>query len=572
MIAFTKYFTERALRTLAAEVRGLQRAAYVLAIFAILSSLLALIREHIFAHLFGAGTIIDVYQSAFRIPDYLFVIMGALVSVYVLIPELSRRDDEGQRRYIDTIVVGFSLLCMIVCGIAAIIAPYLLGLLFPKLVAAGLLLPLTGMTRIILLQPVLLGFSNIFAAITQSRHRYLLYAISPLLYNFGIILGSILLYPFFGMMGLALGVVFGAFLHAAIQIPSIVKDGFFHRLPRLYDLPALARTIFTSAPRALALSMSELAETGLLSFAGLLITGSIATFSYAYTLQGVSVTIIGASYSVAAFPALAAALAKGQRQQFIDHVATAARYVIFWSLPATALCIVLRAHIVRVILGSGQFNWTNTRLVAAAFGLFALSLGAQGLMLLIVRAYYAAGRSFVPFFISSCMAVATIAMGAASVGALHIPIVLSITEDILRVVAVPGVSVLALAFAFSFVSIIGTVFLIAHFETRFRGFLRLVYRSWLEALCAALGGGIGAYLALNSVGQISFSSTVFTVFLRGAFGGLVGILVTILLYAVQRNREYEEIVAALKTRVSLKRQLPNLAPEIVTAAEEQIPQ
>ncbi|HWP61840.1 MAG TPA: lipid II flippase MurJ, partial [Candidatus Paceibacterota bacterium] len=388
MIPRATYLTNRALRFIATEVKGLQRAVYILATLALLSSILALLRDRLLAHVFGASTTLDLYYAAFRIPDFLFVGIGALVTVYILIPELARRGEEGKHDYIDTILTGFSLLSIILCALAAFFAPAILTMLFPSFVVQGLLPTLTTLTRIMLMQPILLGFSNIFAAVTQSKHRYVLYSLSPLLYNFGIIVGVVFFYPVFGITGLAWGVVLGAFLHAGIQLPSLVADGFLNRLPRLREPRALLETIIVSVPRALALSMSEIAELGLIAFAGSLAAGSIAIFNFAYNLQAVPLSVIGASYSVAAFPGLVAALSQGRRDEFLARVATAARFVCFWSLPATALAIVLRAHIVRVILGSGQFNWNDTRLTAAAFALFALSLAAQGIMLLIARAYY----------------------------------------------------------------------------------------------------------------------------------------------------------------------------------------
>lgn len=569
MIARTKYLTERAFQMLATEVRGLQKAAYMLALFALLSSLLALLRERLFAHLFGAGVTLDLYNAAFSIPDFLFVIMGALVTVYVLIPELSRRDHNAQVDYIDTIVIGFSVLAIVVCGIAALLAPHILATLFPPFVNSGHLPELTALTRVLLIQPVLLGFSNIFGAITQFRHRYVLYALSGLLYNFGIIIGALTLYPLFGIAGLAIGVVGGALLHAGILLPSIISDGFFKRMPRLFDVRILLSTAAASMPRALALSMSQVTFIGLKVLAGTLPAGSISIFMFAYNLQAVPLAIIGASYSVAAFPGLAAALARGERDAFLNHVATAARYVVFWSLPATALVIVLRAHIVRVILGSGAFDWTDTRLTAAAFALFSLALVAQGLTLLIVRAYYAAGRSFIPFLVSMWVTVVTIALGAASVGALNIPFIRRFSEESLRVAGVPGSEVLALAFAFAIASILGVLFLIVHFEYRFRGFLRRVTLSWLQALAASIAAGIAAYMTLHIIGPITLSSTLLTVFTRGFTAGVVGICTAALMYAMLGTREYQETLATIKARVYGKRAAP-LAPDVVTATEEQV--
>src|SRR3989338_1586962 len=210
MLKTSAYLTRRVLHILSSEVRGMHSAVYVLAVFALLSSLLALLRDRLLAGTFGAGVDLDLYYAAFRIPDFLFVALGALVSVYVIIPELARRDAEKQKDYIDTVFLGFSILAVCAGTVAAVIAPRLLAHLFPQFVDAGYLSTLTSLTRIMLLQPILLGLSNIFASVTQTKNRYILYASSPLFYNFGIIFGIAVLYPIWGLSGLAWGVVLGA--------------------------------------------------------------------------------------------------------------------------------------------------------------------------------------------------------------------------------------------------------------------------------------------------------------------------------------------------------------------------
>jgi len=422
-----------------------------------------------------------------------------------------------------------------------------------------------------LLQPILLGFSNILGAITQSRRRYVLYAISQPLYNVGIIIGALVFYPLFGIYGLALGVVLGAFFHMGIQLPSVIADGYFKRVPWLRDPRRLIATAAVSIPRALALSMNQITFSGLIALAGLLPVGSIAIFNFAYNLQGVPLAIIGASYSVAAFPGLAAALAAGERSRFLDQMVTAARYVVFWSLPATALIIILRAHIVRVILGSGAFDWTDTRLTAACFALFAISLVAQGLSLLIVRAYYASGRTFVPFVVSLGVAVVTIFVGAVSVGALHVSFVSDLIGELLRVADVPGAVVIALPFAYALSSVVGVVVLLILFEKRFGGFWSRIDRSVLEALAAALCGAVAAYVILQITGPITFASTVLTVFLHGFAAGVGGIAAAGALYWFVGSREYIETVQAMKSRIpNFRKQAGVLRPDIVAASEEHI--
>lgn len=560
----------RAFQLLSREVRGLQTAFYVLATSAFLSSLLALLRDRLLAFTFGAGATLDLYYAAFRIPDLIFVGTGALVSVYVLIPELVRRAaGEEQRAYIDTIMIGFSGLAVAVAGIAAIFAPLLLHALFPQLVAAGDMPQLVLLTRIMLLQPILLGFSNILAGITQARKRYWLYSMSPLLYNAGIIIGTVVLYPWLGIAGLAWGVVLGAAMHAGVQLPSILADGFFHAVPRSFDRNAFFSTILISVPRALALSMNQLSFVGLTALAGLLASGSITVFMFAYNLQAVPLAVIGASYSVAAFPTLAAALARGQREAFVEHLALSARYLFFFALPATALVIVLRAYIVRVILGTGNFDWTDTRLTAAALALLALSLSAQSLTLLVVRAYYAAGRTFVPFLIAFLSACGTIALGALAIGAIHGTFVADWTKTLLRVADVPGASVLALAFAYSLTAILGALALAIHFERRFGGFFARVRRSWSESLLAALAAGTSAYLVLQLVGPMTLTSTTLSVFTRGFAGGVAGCIVCALVFRFLGSVEYDEILAGVRAR--LWRGRAELSPEAIASAEEEAP-
>ena len=555
-------------RFLSSEVRGLEAAVYVLAGCAILSSLLGLVRDRLFAHTFGAGTELDIYYAAFRIPDILFVATGALVSVYVLIPELARRSSAEQKNYIDTVLVGFSVLSSFLAVIALILAPYILRTLFPQLTLSGHLAALVGLTRILLLQPILLGFSNILAAITQSRRRYALYAVSPLLYNLGIISGLLVLYPLMGMRGLAWGVVIGAALHLGIQVPSVLRDGFLRELLYPHEWRALLLTASVSIPRALTLSMNQISFLGLMVLAALLSSGSIAVFMFAYNLQAVPLAIIGASYSVAAFPALASALSEGRHEEFLEHISTAARHILFWSLPVSALVIVLRAHIVRVILGSGAFDWTDTRLTAAAFGLFSLSLAAQGLMLLLARGYYAAGRTFVPFIVATVGAGVTVALGVLFTGFLRDETSLRVLQDLMRVQGLSGSAVLALPLAYAIASIAGLIILVIHFEWRWGGFFARIRRSLLHAAAAALSAGLAAYLALTLVGPLTLSSTLASVFLRGLFGGLVGIAAAMAVYALLKNREYAETVSAIRARLW---RVP-LAPEHPIASGEDISQ
>ncbi len=327
--------------------------------------------------------------------------------------------------------------------------------------------------------------------------------------------------------------------------------------------------------------MNQVTIIGITALAGGLVQGSIAVYMFSFNLQAVPLAIIGASFSVAAFPTLASAISNGQRDEFIAHVATAARHVFFWSLPATALIIVLRAHIVRVILGSGAFDWTDTRLTAAAFALLSISLAGQGITLLLVRGYYAAGRTLIPFIVSIGVMVGTLSTAWILVKVTHNTVLLSIVERILRVEDVPGSAILALAFAYALVSILGTFALVAHFEYRFRGFFAQVSQAFSQSLFAAFCAGAAAYGVLTLVGPLTFASTTASVLTRGFVAGVIGIIVAALAYTLVRNREWGEIVATIYGRFVRTRKLPSSADQqpmgttsevpIATSAEETSP-
>ncbi len=538
------------LRLLSTEIRGLQAAVYVLAGCALASSLLALVRDRLFAHTFGAGVELDLYYAAFRIPDLLFVATSALVSAYVLIPELTRRSHLDRVAYIDTIVTGFSFLSIVVASVLAWCAPTMLSFLFPSFSKAGLLPVVTSLTRIMLMQPVLLGCSNIFASITQSRRRYALYAISPLLYNVGIIVGLLYIYPLCGITGLAWGVVLGALLHAGIQIPSIISDGFFHRIPRMHDARTFFTTIATSVPRALTLSMSQLAFIGLTALAATLAPGSIAIFMFAFNLQAVPLAIIGASYSVAAFPVLSKSIASGNHEVFIDHIARAARYILFWSLPASALIMVLRAHIVRTILGSGSFDWTDTRLTAACLGILSLSLAAQSILLLLVRGYYAAGRTLAPLIIASITTIATLILASVSIALLHNEHVLGALERMVRADEGQNGMIIGLAIAYAIGSIGGTCILVIHFTQTFGDFFSKITQTLRHACIAACTAGAAAYTMLWLLGPLTTSSTLLGVVIRAGIGGVAGIGIAGVVYAILGTNEYSETVHSASSCVT----------------------
>lgn len=533
------------------EVRGLHQAAYVLGMFAFGSQLLALLRDRLLAHQFGAGHELDIYYAAFRIPDLLFVLFASSLSVYVLIPFVMKADEtDGAGAGSHLLAQVFSLFLIVYTVIAALaffFAPVWSAALFPGITNQE---EVVNLSRILLLQPFLLGISSLFGVVTQLGHRFVLYALSPLLYNVGIIVGIIFFYPHFGLSGLALGVVLGAFGHLLVQWPFVVRSLYRFDLTFRFDWKQLKEVFALSLPRAFTLSLQQIVLLALFGFASAMAAGSLSVFQFAYNLQSVPLTVIGVSYSVAAFPILAELFAKQERQQFALHIVTALRHIIFWSVPAIALIIVLRAQVVRVVLGSGEFDWADTRLTAAVLAMLSLSLLSQAVNLVVVRAFYAGGHTRWPFYITffgSILAVCS-AYGFYALYVAHGEAQATISS-FMRLEALPGSEVLALAFGYALATVIQSLVLVIVMGRVLTVPLAWMGRSLVYAFSAAAVGGLVAYATLNFIVEGIDQEKFIGIFIQGLLAGAAGIAGTILTYAYFKSPELHEIYASFQRKL-----------------------
>lgn len=538
---------KRILQVLQKEVRGLHEAAYLLGVFALFSQVLALLRDRLLTGKLGAGETLDIYYAAFRIPDFIFVTVASVVSLSVLIPFLVDRMDEKAKaqEFISAVFSFFALSVSVVSVLVFIFTPTLLSYFFPGFEGQALS-ELVLMTRILLLQPILLGASSLFASIVHVYKKFLLYALSPLLYNIGIIIGVLFFYDMFGIAGLAYGVVLGAALHFSLQLPFIFSEGFFPKPQFRHHLREMRSIVALSLPRTIALSSHHIALFALVGIASVMSIGSISVFNLAFNLQSVPLSIIGASYSVAAFPTLARLFHDGNREKFFAHVTTAARHVIFWSFPAIALFVVLRAQIVRVIFGTGEFTWTDTRLTAAALALFAISLVAQALVLLFVRGYYAAGKTKKPVLINVFSSLLIIGFAF-----LFTHIFASqdmwrfFIESLLRVEGLEGTSVLMLPLSYSLAFLINATLFWILFQRDFSRFSKTLSRTFFQSISAAVVIGFTAHLMLNLLDDILNINTVIGIASQGAIAGVVGILSGVVILWLLQSTELREAWSSL---------------------------
>lgn len=543
------------------EVGSVQHAAYILAGASFLSQILALFRDRIFASLFGAGKELDLYYAAFRIPDILYVAVSALISVSVIVPLLvqaERKDAEGQtgskyRSHVDELIAiiftAFVWLVVVLSALAFVLMPHIIPALFPKF--NGDIPELVTITRILLLSPILLGLSNIFSAIVQVSQRFFITALSPVVYNLGIIFGAVFLSPTYGIQGAVYGVIAGAVLHVIVQLPYLISIkkipsfSFYNPLKILHQARSI---VLTSLPRTVSLSIAELVEFVLVIVAGYIGAGSIAVFTLAWNLQSVPLSLIGVSFSVALFPTLSKLFTAQNDVLFREKFFFTIRQVTYFGSIAAVLSIVLRAQIVRTAFGAGVFDWNATRLTAAAFALFVVSLVFQSLVLVMTRTWYARGSTSKPLISNAFAGLIT---GGVLVGLLYawkaIPSLKMSLESMLRVQGLSGTEVLILPLAFSIGALCNAILLIYTLRGVVKGW-KTIIRPCTEHLSGALIMGVVAYGILQLFADYVDTSRTLGVFLHGAIAGTIGLAVGFAFLFGIGNVETRHILDGLKRR------------------------
>ena len=227
----------------------------------------------------------------------------------------------------------------------------------------------------------------------------------------------------------------------------------------------------------------------------------------------------------------------------------AARNIVFWSLPVVFLFIVLRAQIVRVILGSGSFSWENTRLVAASLAIFSISVVAQGIIALLSRAYYARGDTKKPLIVNFFCSIFIIILSYVFIYVFkNVPIFHYFMESMLKVSDIAGTEVLMLPLAYSSGTILNSIILWFFVRRDFMKGESFITKTFFQSLGASFFLGLVAYLGLNIFSPIFGTTTVIGIFLQGFISGILGILAGVFVLHLLGNEELKDIVKTFETK------------------------
>ena len=373
--------------------RVVPRGAIVLSVLSLAYFAMGIVRNRIFANTYGAGAELDAYNAAFRIPEIALDVLVAagLTAPFVPIYSSLRQatgTDEPANDFGRTVLTGATAI-MTVAGVAIfLVAPWL-----ATIVGGGFDPPTrelyVQLLRINCVALVLFAASMALGEILVAHRRFVFYALAPILYTTGIILGTVLFAGRFGVAASAWGAVAGAAAHLAIRAIGTSRTSFRIRPAFAVRTTAFREFIRLMLPRMASVAIEPLTFAYFTVVAAGIGVGSVSSLNFALDYQAQPVILIGVSFSLAVFPVLSAAFADddgpGFRGVLVRNVVTIALLTV---AAATAL-FVLSGTLVGVMLGGGKFGPDDVTRTSAVVAAFALSIPFDALAYPLSRALYA---------------------------------------------------------------------------------------------------------------------------------------------------------------------------------------
>ncbi len=513
----------------------------MVALSSLLSRFLGIFRDRILGAEFGLGETLDIYFAAFRIPDLIFnlIVLGALSAGFIpifsqLIKKTSAKINHNKEAWevanIIITILGISLIVMSAFGI--VFAPFLMKLITPGFSSEQQILA-ANITRIMFLSPVFLGISSILGGVLQSYKRFFIYSLAPIVYNIGIIIGALFFAPIWGIYGLAYGVVLGAFLHMIIQVPTVFGLGYRPKLNLNYKNSNVLKIATMMVPRTLSLAVGQFNLLVITIIASTLSVGSLSVFNYANNLQIFPVSIFGISFAIAAFPTLSALAF--DKKKLVHNFSSTFRKILFFIVPSTVLLLTLKAQIVRVVFGSGQFDWQDTLLTINTLEFFIVSLFAQATIPLLMRMFYVRHNSSTPFFVGLFSATVNVFLSFYFANRM-------------------GVAGLALAFSISNIINFVLLWIILRLEIGSMDEFKILV-STIKFSIAAMATGFTVQIVKGFVvdyGLVDMNKFL-GVFGQGFLAGVSGILVYIIFSYLLRSEELFDFWASIRRRIHGKK-------------------
>lgn len=413
-------FFERGRKMIVEPQSSVLSGALVIMGMVILSQIFGVIRQRVILSYFP-DTDYALFLAAFRLPDIVLEILAVGVFSSAFIPVFTRELKKEERVAWDTAARVVNI------GIVLFLPIALLFGLFAKEIY-GVITPgfteqqgqvVANLARILFAAQGFFVVSYVITGVLESSQRFFVSALAPLVYNLGIIIGTILLSPTLGLYAPAVGVLFGAFGHLLVQLPLAMQLGFRFK-PVIKPSDDVRKVGRLAAPRMIELSILQIQKTAELSFASLLSVASYTYLNLANSLQVVPITLFGVSLAKAALPALTREADDPKRYKHI--LLTTLYQMMFFIVPIATILIVLRVPIVRLVYGTDRFDWDATVTTGLVLTGYAIGIPMQAALTLISRAFYALHDTKTPVSFAIFDVFLTIAIQVVCIFVLHLPV------------------------------------------------------------------------------------------------------------------------------------------------------
>jgi putative peptidoglycan lipid II flippase len=373
--------------------RIVPRGAIVLTVLSFIYFLMGIFRNRVFANTYGAGAELDAYNAAFRIPEIALDVLVAAGLTAPFVPIFSSLrhdtdDDTAANDFGRTVLTG-AIAVMTVASVLIFVAAPWLG----EVVGGGFD-PATRELYVQLLRincaaQILFAASMALGEVLVANRRFVFYALAPVLYTTGIIVGTVLFASRFGIVASAWGAVAGAIAHLAIRVIGTMRTTFRIRPGFAFRTPAFREFFRLMLPRMASVPIEPLIFTYFTVVAAGLGVGSVSSLNFGLDYQVLPVSLIGVSFSLAVFPVLSAAFADRDGTTFRGELA---RNLVTIALLTTAAAIglfALSTPLVERLLGGGQFDSDDVARTATVVAAFAFSIPFDALAYPLSRGLYA---------------------------------------------------------------------------------------------------------------------------------------------------------------------------------------
>lgn len=511
-------------------------AAALLAGSTLLASVLGLFRDRLLNSTYSNYPVgLDAYTVAFIIPDFMFFLLTSGALSVTFIPVFNERLQAGNKWSawrLSYSMINFMALVTLAASILIIIfADVLVSLLWPGLNESGHALAVS-MMRVIAVNPFVFAVASVIASMQQAIGRFTFFALAPLIYNIGIIVGitqftegiSIFGLQVFegGIMGVALGVVFGSLLQLLVSSLGLLGLGFEYEFKIAWRNKGFRKVLDLLPARSLDQGIDYVNTIVETSLASRLVEGMVRNYQQALTLHMVPINLIGVAISTAAFPQMTERLSQGRPDLFRKELQSVIRVIVWLALPTAVITFFCRGYLANFLFNGGNV------FVATTLGILSVAILFRSIYHIASRAFYAQQDTKTPLYIS------------------YITIGLNIFLAVLFTMKF-GWGIYGLAWAQAFISGFEVMLLFIIMSQRIKGIFDHTFREaiWRMSL-ASLITGIVTYNSVKlfelTVADQSFAAT----FPKFAIIVVIGLTTYVMLCKFARLREAEMFVGKLQ--------------------------